>query len=77
MFSYSVISCLKFHENGFGSCEADNGRVFRSQRNGTECLMRGLSLDSPRLDLGLFKIVRNRFWTEIFHVKLLACYCLI
>ena len=49
VFSYSVISCLKCHKNGFGSCEVENGRVFRSQRNGTECLMRGLSLDSPRL----------------------------
>ena len=52
-------SCLKCHENGFGSCEAENDRVFRSQRNKTECLMRGLSLDSPRLDLGLFKTIRN------------------
>ena len=59
MFSYLVISFLKCHENGFGSCEAENGCVFRSQRNETECLMRGLSLDSPRLDLGLFKTVRN------------------
>ena len=59
MFSYSVISCLKCHENGFGSCEVKNGCVFLSQRNETECLMRGLSLDSPRLDLGLFKTVRN------------------
>ena len=59
VFSDSVISYLKCHENGFGSCEAENGRVFRSQRNGTECLMKGLSLDSLRLDLGLFKIVRN------------------
>ena len=51
---------LKYHEkNGFESCEAENGRVFQSQRNGTECLMRGLSLDSPRLDLGLFKTVWN------------------
>ena len=54
MFSYSVISCSKFHENGFTSCETENGRVFRSQRNGTEYLMRGLSLDNPQLDLGLF-----------------------
>ena len=59
VFSYSVISCLKCHENGFGSCEAQNDHVFQSQRNETECLMRGLSSDSPRLDLGLFKIVRN------------------
>ena len=59
VFSYSVISCLKCHENGFWSCEAENGRVFWSQRNGTEFLMRGLSLDSPQLDLGLFKTVRN------------------
>ena len=65
VFSYSAISCLKFHENGFGSCEAENGRVFRSQRNGTECLMRGLSLDIPWLDLGLFKIVRNRFGLKL------------
>ena len=59
MFSYSVISCLKCHENGFGSCEAENGSAFRSQRNGTKCLMRGQSLDNPQLDLRLFKIVRN------------------
>ena len=52
MFSYLVISCLKCHENCFGSCEAENGLVFWSQRNETECLMRGLSLDSPRLALG-------------------------
>ena len=37
-------SCLKCHEkNGFGSCETENNHVFQSQRNGTECLMRGLS----------------------------------
>ena len=60
----------------FRSCEAENGRVYRSQRNGTDCLMRGLSVDSPQIELGLFKIVRNRFWIEIVHVKLLACYCL-
>ena len=59
VFSYSVISCLKCHENGFGSCEAENDCVFRSQRNETECLMRGLSLDSPQHDSGLFKKVRN------------------
>ena len=64
-------------KNGFRSCEAENGRVVQSQRNGTECLMRGLSLDSPQLDLGLFKIVWNLFLTEIVHVKLLACYYLI
>ena len=51
-------SGLKCHEkNGLGSCKVENDHVFKSQRNGTECLMRGLSLDSPRLDLGLFKIV--------------------
>ena len=58
-YSYSVISCLKCHENGFGNCEVENGHVFRSQRNWTKCLMRGLSLDSPRLDLGMFKTVWN------------------
>ena len=52
-------SCLKCHENGIWGCEAENGKVFRSQRNGTDCLMRGLSVDSPRLYLGLFKIVQN------------------
>ena len=57
MFSYSVISCLKFHENGFRSCEVENGRVFRSQRNGAECLIRELSLDNPLLDLGLFRTI--------------------
>ena len=60
----------------FGSSEAENGRVYRSQRNETDCLMRGLSVDSPRIELGLFKAVRNRFWIEIVHVKLLTCYCL-
>ena len=40
-------SGLKCNENGFGSYEAENGHVFQSQRNGTECLMRRLSLDSP------------------------------
>ena len=59
MFSYSVISCLKCHENGFRSWEAENDHVFRSQRNETECLKRGLSLDIPQLDLGLFKIVQK------------------
>ena len=53
-------SGLKCHEkNGFGSCEAENSRVFQSQRNGIEYLMRGLSLESPHLDLGLFKTVQN------------------
>ena len=59
VFFYSVISCLKCHENCFRSCEAENGRVFRSQRNGVECLIRGLSLDSPPLDLGLFRTIQN------------------
>ena len=27
--------------------------------------MRGMSLDGPRLDMGLFCTVRNLFWTEI------------
>ena len=58
-------------KNGFQSCEAENSRVFQSQRNGTECLIRGLSLDSPHLDLGLFKTVRNLFWTEISCMLLL------
>ena len=49
VFSYLVISCLKSHENGFECCEAGNGHAFRLQRNGTEGLMRGLSMDSPRL----------------------------
>ena len=55
VFSYLVISCLKCHEHGISGCKAENDRVFRSQRNGTNCLMRGLSVDGPRLDLGLFK----------------------
>ena len=47
-------------KNGFESCEAENDCVFQSQKKGgTECLMRELSLDSPRPDLGLFKIVQN------------------
>ena len=72
VFSYLVSYCLKSHENGlFWSCEAENGHVFRSQRNETDYLMRGLSMDSPRLDLGLFKIVQNLFWTKSVHVKLL------
>ena len=52
VFSYLVISCLKSHKNGFGSHEAENGHAFRFQGSGTEGLMRGLSLDGPRLDLG-------------------------
>ena len=40
-----------------GVCEAGNGHASRSQRNGTECMMRGLSLDSPQLLVGLFWIV--------------------
>ena len=39
VFSYLVISCLKIHENGFGSCEAENGHEIRSQRKGTEYLV--------------------------------------
>ena len=49
VFLYLDIPCLKGHENGFGSYEAGNGHAFRSQRNGTEGLMKGLSMDSPRL----------------------------
>ena len=35
------------------------------------CLMRGPSMDSPRIDLGLLKIVWIACWTKIFHVNLL------
>ena len=58
----------------FGSCEAKNGHANWSQRKGTECLMgtvlgqsticHGTALYSPK----------NGLWTEIVHVKLLACY---
>ena len=66
VFSYLDISHLKSHENGlFWSCEAENGHAFKFQGSGTEGLMRGLSLDGPRLDMGLFCTVRNLFWTEI------------
>ena len=77
VFSYLVISCLKSHENGFGSCETRNGHAIRSQRKGTECLMgtvlgqfmacSGIALCSPELVVGL-KFVQG---------YLLACYCLI
>ena len=59
VFSYSDISCLKSHENGFGSSEAGNGHAFRFQGSETECLMRGLSLDSPWLDMGLCCTIRK------------------
>ena len=66
VFSYLDISYLKIHENGlFWSCEAENCHAFRFQGSGTEGLMRGLSLDGPRLDMGLFCTVQNLFWTEI------------
>ena len=52
-------------KNGFGSCEAKNDRVFQSQRNGIECLMRGLSLDNPRLDLGLLKQSETDFGLKL------------
>ena len=61
-------SCLKSHENGFRSCEVGNGRAFRFQRNGTECLMRGLSLDSPWLGWNYFGQYGIDFWTKIVHV---------
>ena len=54
VFSYLVSSCLKIHENSlFWSCEAGNGHALRFQGSGTEGLMRGLSLDSPQLEVGL------------------------
>ena len=66
VFSYLVISCLKSHENGlFWSCEAGNGHAFQFQGSGTKGLLMGLSLDGPRLDMGLFCTVRNSFWTKI------------
>ena len=66
VFSYLDISYLKSHENClFWSCEAGNGQAFRFQGSGTKGLMRGLSLDRPRLNMGLFCIVRNLFWTKI------------
>ena len=49
----------------FWSYEAGIGHAFQFQGSGTEGLRRGLSLDGPRLDMGLFCIVRNLFWTEI------------
>ena len=45
--------------------EAGNGHAFRFQGSGIEGLMRGLSLDGPRLDIGLFCTVQNLFWTKI------------
>ena len=60
VFSYLVSSCLKSHENGlFWSGETGNGHALRFQGSGTEGLMRGLSLDSPRLVVGLPCAVRN------------------
>ena len=60
VFSYLVISCLKIHENGlFWSCEIGNGYALRFQGSVFKGLMRGLSLDSPRLVVGLPCVVRN------------------
>ena len=60
VFSYLVSSCLKSLEYGlFCSCEAENGRALRFQGSGIGGLMRGLSLDSPRLVVGLPCVVRN------------------
>ena len=63
VFSYLVISCLKSHENGFGSFEAGNGHEIWSQRKGTEYLVGtilgqstafcGTALCSPELVVGL------------------------
>ena len=76
VFSYLVISCLKSHENGFGSCEARNGHAIRSRRKGTECLMgtvlgqsmacSGTTLCSPKLVVGL----------KFVHACLLSCCCM-
>ena len=76
VFSYLVISCLKIHENGLGSCEARNGHEIRSQRKGTEYLVgtvlgqstacSGTALCSSELVVGL----------KFVHVYLLACCCL-
>ena len=60
VFSYLVSSCLKSHENGlFWSCDVGNGHALRFQGSGTEGLMRGLSLDNLRLEVGLPCAVRN------------------
>ena len=36
VFSYLVTSCLKSHENGFGSFEVGKGHGYQFQRNGTD-----------------------------------------
>ena len=42
VFAYSDISYLKSHENGFGSCMAENVHAFQFQGSGTEYLIRGV-----------------------------------
>ena len=60
VFSYLVSSCLKSHENClFWSREAGNGHALWFQGSETEGLMRGLSLDNPRLEVGLPCVVWN------------------
>ena len=36
----------------------------------------GPSMDNPRTDLGLLKIVRIACWIKMVYVKLLVCGCL-
>ena len=69
--------CLKSHENGlFWSYEAGIGHAFQFQGSGTKGLMRGLSLDGLRQNMGILCTVRNLFWTEI-HQCVIACMLLV
>ena len=58
----------------FGSCEAGNGHANWSQRKGTECFMGTILGQSTVCHGTVLYSPENGIWTEIVHVKLLACY---
>ena len=48
---------FKSHDNGFGCCEAGKGHGFRFQEMEPMHDEGGLSMDSPRTDVGMLKTV--------------------
>ena len=48
---------FKSHDNGFGCCEVGKGHRFRFQEMEPMHDEGGLSMDSPRTDVGLLKTV--------------------
>ena len=66
---------FKSHENGSGVVRLEMAMDFSSKEVEPR-LMRELSMDSPRTDLGLLKTVQSACWIKMVHVKLLVCGCL-